>query len=716
MSDQLFSSHWYRVARLKIALRSHVRVHKHVYRDNTWYILRDESSGRHHRFNETAYCFIRLINGNRTVNEIWELMQDKLGDDAPTQQEVINLLGQLHHADHLLADLAPDVEELIDRRTNERRKLFISRIGNPLAIRIPLLDPDRWLKRWIPLARPLFTKTAAALGLFIMLLALLEMTRHWSMLSKHAVEHALSPYNLMIIWFVYPIVKGIHELGHAFAVKKWGGEVHEMGIMLLVLMPVPYVDASASTSFRSKRQRITVSAAGIVVELLLASIALLLWLNVQEGLVSDVLFNVMLICGVSTLLFNGNPLLRFDGYYVFADAIEIPGLGKRANSYYTYLVQRYLFDVKTIKSPVTADGEVFWFITYGAAAFVYRIFILVMITLYIAGQYFFVGVALALWAIFMQLVLPVLKAIAYLLKNPVLSHRRERALSVSVGAIAFLVAMLFLVPMPLNTMAQGVVWMPEASYVRAGSTGFIQRILVEDGTFVKKGDALIETYDPLMEAQLELHRAKKKELLLRYDALVQQDIVESEITQEEIRVLDGKIQRLQEQITEMTITSPVDGEFIIAESKDLDGHFLKQGDPIAYVIDFDDVSVRVVVPQNAIGLVRKRTRDVEIRLEGMVRQRIHSTVEREIPAATYRLPSKALAQEGGGPIQTDPFDKDGVKTKDQYFQFEVSLPESIGSAHIGQRVYVRFSHGYEPMAWQWYRSFEELFLDELGRV
>jgi putative peptide zinc metalloprotease protein len=716
MSDQLFSSHWYRVAGLSIGLRSHVRVHKHVYRDSTWYILRDESSGRHHRFNEMAYSFIRLINGKRTVNEIWEMLQDSLGDDAPTQQEVINLLGQLYHADHLLADLAPDVEELIDRRRTERRRLLLSRIGNPLAIRIPLLDPDRWVTRLMPLARPLFTKTAAVAGMCILLLALLEMVRYWPLLSKHALEHALSPYNLLIIWIVYPLVKAVHELGHAFAVKRWGGEVHEMGIMLLVLMPVPYVDASASTSFRSKRQRMTVSAAGIIVELLLASVALLVWLNIQQGLVSDILFNVMLICGVSTLLFNGNPLLRFDGYYVFADAIEIPGLGKRANRYYLYLVQRHLFAVREIKSPVTADGEVFWFLTYGAAAFVYRIFILVMITLYIAGQYFFVGVALALWAIFMQLILPVLKAVAYLLNNPALSQRRERALSVSIGTIAFVIAMLFLIPVPLSTMAQGVVWMPEHSYVRAGSNGFIDRILVEDGATVKKGDALIETHDPLMQAQLKLQEAMKKELLLKYDALVQDDIVESEITLEEIRVLDGKIRRLQEQISEMTITSPVDGVFIIAESKDLDGHYLKQGDPIAYVIDFSDVSVRVVVPQNAIGLVRKRTQDVEIRLQGKVDRRIASEVEREIPAATYRLPSKALSQEGGGEIQTDPFDKDGVKTRDQYFQFEVSLPESVGYAHIGQRVHVRFAHGYEPMAWQWYRSFEELFLDELGRV
>jgi putative peptide zinc metalloprotease protein len=276
--------------------------------------------------------------------------------------------------------------------------------------------------------------------------------------------------------------------------------------------------------------------------------------------------------------------------------------------------------------------------------------------------------------------------------------------------------MLFLIPMPLNTMAQGVVWMPEHSYVRAGSNGFIQEILVKDGESVKKHDVLIITHDPLMESELKLLEAQMKELEVKYDALVQDDIVEAEITLEEINVLDSKIHRLKEQISEMTITSPVDGEFIIAESKDLHGHYLKQGDPIAYVIDFNDVSVRVVVPQNSIGLVRKRTMDVELRLEGLMHERIQSAIEREIPAATYRLPSKALAQDGGGSIKTDPFDTDGVRTKDQYFQFEVALPDSAINQNIGQRVYVRFTHGYEPMAWQWYRSFEELFLDELGRV
>ncbi len=716
MSDKLFSQHWYRVANVKLAMRSHVRVSQHSYRGNTWYILRDETSGRHHRFNQAAYDFIKLINGKRTVNEIWESMQEEYGDDAPTQEEVIQLLGQLHYSDNLLAELAPDVQELINRRARERRRLFISRIGNPMAIRIPLLDPDRFLTRWMPLVNPLFTKTVAFIFLVVLVIAFMQMAKNWELLSNHAIETALSPYNLMIMVFVYPFIKGIHELGHGFAVKKWGGEVHEMGIMLLVLMPVPYVDATASSSFRSKYKRMMVGAVGIIVELVLAAVALLLWLNVQQGIVSDVLFNVMLIGGVSTLFFNGNPLLRFDGYYVLLDMIEIPGLGNRANNYYKYVVQKYLFNIRGIKSPVTAQGEPAWFAIYGLAAFVYRIFILMVIAIFIAGKYFFVGIALALWAIFMQIVLPIFKFLRYLINSPTLSQNRQRALAMSFGSIAMVLLMLFLIPVPLNTMAEGVVWMPERSYVRAGSNGFIDKVLVKDGEYVSKDTALIVTSDPLMEARLKLMISKKAELQARYDSLVQDDIVESEITLEEINVLNGNIERLQEQISEMTITSPTDGVFINPESADLEGLFLKQGDPIAYVIDFNDVSVRVVVPQNSIGLVRKRTQEVEIRLSGKVSNRLGSDVEREIPAATYRLPSKALSQEGGGKIKTDPFDEDGVKTKDQYFQFEIALPESVKDIHIGQRVYVRFSHGYEPPAWQWYRSFEELFLDELGRV
>ena len=716
MSEKLLNSHWYRIANTKLSLPKHVRVHQHNYRKTVWYVLRDEVTGKHHRFNQASYNFIRLIDGQNTVNDIWQRLNDELGDEAPTQDEVIRLLGTLHFASMLHADSTVDIQHLIDRRVKERKQLFKTKYGNPLALRFSLLDPDKFLCKYMPYVSPLFTRTAGLIALCIVMFSALQMVRNWELLSNHAVESALTPYNLFLMWLVYPVIKIIHELGHGFAVKRWGGEVHELGIMMLVLMPVPYVDASAASSFRSKYKRMLVGAAGIIVELILASIALLLWLNVQQGMLSDVLFNVMLIGGASTLLFNGNPLLKFDGYFVLSDALEIPGLGPRANKYYGYLVQKYIFKVQGLDSPVLARGESLWFLVYAAAAFVYRLFLMVAITLFVASQYFFIGIVLAIWAIFMQAVMPVIKWARHLFGSPVLMQKRGRAILVTSSFIAAVTAVIFLIPVPLNTVTQGVVWMPEKSHVRANADGFVDSVLVEHGERVTNGSQLIVTSDPLIKSKQKLLKAQYRELKVKHAALVDVDIVQADITLDEMHLMQGKIARLEEQIADLIMISQQDGAFVMSNNDDIEGYFVKQGDPIAYVINYDEVSIRVVVPQNAIGLVRQNVVNVEVRFVDRIDQAYSTNVSREIPAATYKLPSKSLAQQGGGSIQTDPFDTDGTKTQDQYFQFEITLPENVMTSHIGQRVFVKFKHGKEPLAMQWYRSFEELFLNELGKV
>lgn len=716
MTEKLFNSHWYRIANTKLSLPKHVRVHQHKYRETVWYVLRDEITGKHHRFNQASYNFIRLIDGQYTVNDIWEKMNEELGDDSPSQDEVIRLLGSLHFAGFLHADNTVDIQHLIDRRAKERKQLFKTKFGNPLALRFSLLDPDKFLNKYMPFVTPLFTRTAGLIALCVVLFAALQMVRNWDQLSNHAVESALTPYNLFLMWLVYPVIKVIHELGHGFAVKRWGGEVHELGIMMLVLMPVPYVDASAASSFRSKYKRMLVGAAGIIVELVLASIALLFWINVHQGMLSDILFNVMLIGGVSTLLFNGNPLLKFDGYFVMADALEIPGLGPRANKYYGYLVQKYVFKVQGLDSPVLAHGESFWFLIYAAAAFVYRLFLTVAITLFIASKYFFIGIILAIWAIFMQAVLPVIKWAQHLYGSPVLMQKRGRAILITTSVISVVTAFIFMVPVPLSTTTEGVVWMPEKSHVRASADGFVDSVLVEQGEYVSRGSQLIVTSDPLINAQYKLLKAQYRELKVKHAALLDEDVVQAGIMLDEMHLMEGKIARLEEQIAELIMLSQQNGAFVMSNNDDIEGYFVKQGDPVAYVINYNEVSVRAVVPQNAIGLVRQNVENVEIRFVGSIDKTYNTSVSREIPAATYKLPSKALAQQGGGSIQTDPFDTDGTKTRNQYFQFEIALPKDVMTSHIGQRVFVKFKHGKEPLAMQWYRSFEELFLNELGKV
>jgi putative peptide zinc metalloprotease protein len=287
------------VATLKPRLRGHTQIHRHHYRGQRWYVLQDHATQRYHRFSPAAYRILGLMDGRHTVQEIWERACTQLGDDAPTQDEVIRLLTQLHTADVLQCNVPPDTTELLLRYDRQRRRTWQSQLLSPLFWRFPLFDPERFLQRYLPLVRPMFGWVGVALWLTVVGSAVVLGAVYWQDLTADIIDRLLAPQNVLLLWLVFPLVKMLHEFGHAFATKTYGGEVHEMGIMLLALMPMPYVDASAASAFRSKWQRIMVGAAGMYVELFLASLALFCWLNVRPGTVRVVAYNVMFIAGVS---------------------------------------------------------------------------------------------------------------------------------------------------------------------------------------------------------------------------------------------------------------------------------------------------------------------------------------------------------------------------------------------------------------------------------
>jgi putative peptide zinc metalloprotease protein len=714
MTEDLQNSSWYRVAGLKPQLHGHVEVRRHHYRDQRWYILTNLASGASHRINPATYTFITLLDGRRTLDEIQATITRQLGDRAPTQEQTLQLLGQLHAANILQCDIPPDTTELLSRQRQQRHRQWLQRLLTPLAVRIPMLDPGRFLDRWQHLVRPLFTRTGVGIWLVIVILAALLAARHWQGISTDLIDRVLTPRNLLLLWLTYPLVKALHELGHAFAVRIWGGEVHEMGIMLLALIPIPYVDASAATAFESKYRRMAVGAAGMMVELLLAAVALFVWLNVEPGLVSAICWNVMLIGGASTLFFNGNPLLRYDGYYILVDAVEIPNLGTRANQYLGYLLQRYLFGVADAASPVRAHGEAIWFACYGLAAFVYRVTILFAIIFYIAGKFFVIGVALALWAFLAQVILPAAKHVTFLFSSRQLRNRRLRALVTSAALCLLLGGLLVFMPAPLTTRAEGVVWLPEQSQVRAGTDCFVTRLLVTADAAVSENQAVIECEDPLLTARADLLEARLRELRARHTSELQSDLVEAEGIGEKIRTAEAEYALVRTRLDALTLRSPGNGRLIIPQAAGLEGSYIHKGDIIAWVTDGNTDNARVVVPQTRGNLVRTHTSGVEVRIAGHLDRAITASITREVPAATGRLPSMALGSRGGGRIAVDPADETGTRALQKVFQFDLALAEPLPSPQFGQRVQVRFDHGSEPLARQWQRSLRQLFLGRFG--
>ena len=707
-----FSPLWPRVAALTPRLRSDAPISRQVFRGQLWYVVQDPVAGRFHRFTPAAYTLIGLMNGERTLQAIWETAGRSLGDELPSQEEVIQLLSQLHQTDLLLTNVPPDVLEMTTRSELMAHRSLLARVANPLSLRFPLFDPDRFLGATLPVFGPLYSWFGFAIWLLLVVWAAMLVGVHWGELTSNLTERVMSTGNLAVLGLVFPFVKAVHELSHGYATKKWGGEVHEMGVMLLVFMPIPYVDASASSAFREKWRRVVVGAAGMLAEVLLAALAMFVWVHAEPGAVRTVAFNAILIAGVSTVLFNGNPLLRYDGYYMFSDWLEIPNLGTRANRHLGYLIQRYLFRVESVVSPATAAGEPFWFVTFGIASFCYRLFVWAVIVLVVASKMFFVGILLALWGAILMFVRPLTKNIRYLLFSPVLKQQRGRAVVAVLGVVAAIAGLLFLVPVPYATLAEGVVWLPERSMVRAGAAGFVASLNSAPNSRVTTGQPLLTLEDPILPAKVKALEAQALQLELVFQAQRISDLVQAELTRQKREYVQASLDRAREDASRLVVLSPTGGTFVLPQAQDMPGRYVDKGTVVGYVVEPGSTRVQTVLTQADIDLVRSRTQTVAVRVAGRMGEKLHVGQVREIPAATQTLPSRALSTEGGGWIFLDPSDPSGATALQTLFQLELILPESASSGFVGRRVWIRFDHGAEPLPWRWYRALRQLFLKQ----
>lgn len=710
MEQSYLSSSWYRVANLRLRLRSHARIHRSSFRGQVWYVLQDRTSGRFHRFAPETYLVISLLDGERTMEEVWDIACGQLKDKALTQDELVQLLGQLHSADVLLGDVPPDIDELSERGARQRTRKLLMKFINPLAIRFGLVDPDEFLAAMLPAVRPLLSIVGALLFVGLVGYAAALAAMNWNELTQNATDHALAAENIVLLLIAYPFIKALHELGHAFAVKKWGGEVHEVGVMLLVFMPVPYVDASDSLAFQNKWQRAFVGSAGILVEMALASLALIVWVNAEEGLVRAFAFNIMLIGGVSTLLFNGNPLLKFDGYYVLSDLIEIPNLATRANQYLGYLIKRYAFGIQSTTSPVTAPGEAAWFVVYSIGAFCYRLILTAAIVTLVATHFFIVGTIIAVWALILMIGVPLAKHVWFIVTSPSLRHKRTRAFAVVGGVTTVLGIVLLVLPLPYSTTVEGVVWLPGDGIVHSRSEGVVRAVLVQPDVTVTAGTPLITLDDPLVVARVDLMALRVRELELRLDKQGIADLPNARIVREELQHAraDYDLARLRQDA--LTIRATSDGTLILPDAQDLVGRYVRRGQIVAYVARFTTPLIRVIVPEDEADVVRNETSDVSVRFVGDTSRTFAAEVERELPSLTATLPNLALSTVGGGQISMDPRDKNQTRVLANLLHIDVRLKQDREFHTIGSRVYVRFFHGSEPIAGRIYRSIRQIFL------
>jgi putative peptide zinc metalloprotease protein len=707
VSDSLFSPQWYRVAHLKVRVGALVRVQRQRWRDQDWVLLFDDATGRQHRINDVAYQFIGRCDGRHTVQQVWDATLEACGDAAPTQDEVIRLLADFNNRQLVQFDRAPDTDALFQRRqerTQRRRQSLI----NPLAFRVPLTDPSAWLQSLDPLALALFNRRTFTVWAAAVVAAALAAAADWNALHGYAAVHLLTPRHRALTFICFPLMKAAHELGHALAIRRWGGAVREVGITLLALVPAPYVDASSAAAFRRRLERVVVGAAGIMVELALAAVALTVWVNVQPGLVQDVAFAVMVIGAASTVLVNGNPLVRFDGYYVACDLLDLPNLATRSAAYWTYLSHRYLAR-GDVEAPQIAAGERKWLVAYAPFSQVYRFVMAIAIVLWIGRHAMLPGIAAAIYFALVLAVQPLVRWGRDALASAASGRELDRV-RLALGALMVSAVIFFLVlPLPYRTVAPAIVWLPEQTEVRPEVDGFIAELPRRDGEWVQAGDVVAVLENPELEARRnEIANQLDALHVERYRRLLRDPLKAGNIAVE-IERAEAELARANERIAQLRVSARAAGRLVMPRQADLPGSFVRTGSTLGHVLAAADLRIRAAVDEDDAGLVRQHTRSAEVRLAEYPSVTLPAKIVADTPAATHELPAAALGDRGGGPYVTDPSAEGGTHSLEPVFLFDLKV-QGPPLDRVGGRAWVRFSHPGEPLAFQAYVVGRRLFL------
>ena len=359
---------------LRMILRSDLQFNRQCYQGRVYWMVKDPLSLKYYRFEQEEYALLQMFDGLASPDQIKQRFDAEFAPQKIRTQELFQFIGMLHRSCLLISDQAGQGIELHQRSQQRSKRQIRASFANILAIRIKGFDPDRLLTWLVRYTGWFFTWPAAVVVMIIGILSVgIVVTQFETLINRlPGLQEFFAAENWIWLALVVVFTKVLHELGHGLACKRMGGQCHEMGIMFLVLMPCLYCNVSDTWMIANKWSRAFIAAAGMYVELVVAAIATLVWWFSQPGLVNQLSFNIIVVSSISTLLFNGNPLLRYDGYYILSDILEIPNLRQKSSSILQRWMGRLFLGIPSRPDPFLPVRKMWFFASYSIAAVVYR--------------------------------------------------------------------------------------------------------------------------------------------------------------------------------------------------------------------------------------------------------------------------------------------------------------------------------------------------------
>ena len=532
--------------------------------------LKDPLSLAYFQLRDAEYAVLAMLDGVVTYHGVKDELRGRFPAERWSVENVKGFLSSLIQSG-LVTSLVPGqgARAAHQQETAVRRRRW-GLLTNWLAIRWKGIDPESLLRRIEPWTRWLYRPATISALLSLVVVAMVLVVLRWEMLLRRLpdAESILGFGNLLPLVLVFVGIKLLHELGHVLTCRHFGGECHELGIQLLMFMPLFYGDVTDAWMQSRRWPRIAISAAGIFVELVLAAVATILWWWSVPGLLNAIFLDVMLVCSVNTLLFNGNPLLRYDGYYVLSDLLGLPNLAQQSRQAVSSLCERLLVGVSD-EVPEVDSGRWWVLVSYGFASGIYRLFLLAAIVWFL--HQLFAGVGLGIVATGLSIVVvggavfgPVSEMVQRVRWHWAQQTVSRRRMTQGCAGLGLLLAGTFLIPFPYSVRAPFVVYPADAQPVFASVPGRLESA-VREGQAVGAGEMIAQLTNHNLVLQHERQQGEVDRLTMRLRHLeTQRGSNESSsmrlpATRDALTSARRRLEQLRAEVERLRIVSPNEG-------------------------------------------------------------------------------------------------------------------------------------------------------------
>jgi putative peptide zinc metalloprotease protein len=596
-------------------LRPDLAIVEQVFRGETSFVVKDPATHKYFRFRPVEVGVMRHFDGRRTPDEIAAALAEQgLKLTGRAVEGFARKLASIGLLERTLAERTTLEIERLRAERRRRRQTALFR-GELMRMRWSLGDPNRLFDRTLPALRWMFTPGFVAVSIVAFATYFLILGATWSAFSR-TVAALYSLANLtvgtvMVLWLTALVVILVHELGHGYTCKYFGGEVHEMGFMLIYFQPAFYCNVNDAWSFPALRARLWVTAAGSWIQLFVASMAAVVWYVARPGtLASEVAVAAMLVGGVTTIVTNANPLIPLDGYFALTDWLEIPNLRVRALGYFGWWLRRHLLRID-LPEPAVSDREKHVFLVYGALAVCYIGTLFTIVALWLTGRaraaLGAIGVAIALLLVLLVARRGIAewgRSIAMGVRGWRAAHAGTRWWQWPAFGLVGLLIVLALVPWTLTTSGRFVVAPLSTMEVTAPDSGIIATILVREGMEVTTGAPLVRVINRGLErALLASARAVDSLSVATSRARAAQSTGLAERLEAERAEAVAQFTALQSRVDALIVRARWTGVVTTPRVQELEGRQVAAGDVIMRVASLDTLEARVALARGGASSV-----------------------------------------------------------------------------------------------------------------